>query len=214
MARDVGSRHVAENVPSVARDEGEILRRLREQVIEIVRERGLKHFEEPVVLASGELSYDFIDGKAAFARGEDLEIASRALLRGVQDLGITFDAVGGLTMGADQFAHAVAVLAKREWFVVRKEPKHRGTNRLIEGSELGPGKSVLLVDDVVTTGGSIQKAFRAVGDTGASVVAAAALVDRGDVAHRFFDVSGVPYLALVTYDDLGIAPVGHRLVHA
>src|SRR3989442_5437934 len=100
---------------------------LRDRVIEIVRERGLLRLPEPVVLASGELSRDFIDAKAGLARGEDLELACRAIVEAVG--AIEWDAIGGLTMGADQFAHVVAVLASKQWFVVRKEPKGRGTNK-------------------------------------------------------------------------------------
>lgn len=175
-------------------------------VLDTIRERGLRTLPEPVVLASGELSRDFVDGKAALSRGEDLAEACRALLDGVA--GIEFDAVGGLTMGADQFAHVMAVLAGKEWFVVRKEPKNRGTNQLVEGARIGAGTRVLVVDDVVTTGGSIQKAHDVLVELGASVVAAVTLVDRGEVARRFFEEKGIPYFALVTYRDLGIDPVG------
>jgi orotate phosphoribosyltransferase len=185
---------------------------LQERVIEIVRERGLLRLDEPVVLASGELSRDFIDGKAALARGEDLELACRAILEQVGD--VDFDAVGGLTMGADQFAHVLAVLASKNWFVVRKEPKGRGTNKVVEGATVGPGTRALLIDDVVTTGGSIQKAYDVLVGLGASVAAATTLVDRGDVAARFFRERNVPYFPLVTYRDLGIEPVGGGLVNA
>lgn len=185
---------------------------LRERVIETVRERGLTHLPEPVALASGQLSQHFVDGKAALARGEDLELACRALLEAVGEL--EFDAVGGLTMGADQFAHVVSVLARREWFVVRKEPKGRGTNKLVEGAQVRPGTRVLLVDDVVTTGGSIRKAYDTVVSLGAEVVAVVALVDRGEVAGEFFRQRGIPYCSLVTYEDLGIAPVGDQFTRA
>ncbi len=186
----------------------------RQRVVEIVRDRGLIHFDEPVRLASGELSHDFIDGKAALSHGEDLAIACSAMLVELERAGITFDAVGGLTMGADQFAHGVALLGSRQWFVVRKEPKNRGTNQLIEGAAIGQGVRALLVDDVVTTGGSIQRAFEAITGAGADVVAAATLVDRGDVAGRFFEDRGIPYFRLVTYSDLQIPPVGGGLIAA
>ncbi|MBV8161719.1 MAG: orotate phosphoribosyltransferase [Acidimicrobiia bacterium] len=182
----------------------------RERVIAIVRERGLLRLPEPVVLASGELSRDFIDGKAALSQGDALRLACEAILEHVGD--VEFDAVGGLTMGADQFAHGIAVLTGRQWFVVRKEPKGRGTNKLVEGAKVGTGTRVLLVDDVVTTGGSIQKAHDAITALGATVVAAATLVDRGDIAVRYFRDRDVPYSPVVTYRDLGIEPVGGGLV--
>jgi orotate phosphoribosyltransferase len=179
-----------------------------ECVAEIIRSHGLTHFEEPVRLASGEFSQDFIDCKAALSRGPDLAVACRAMIQAVAALGIEFEAVGGLTMGADQLAHGISILAPCDWFVVRKEPKNRGTNRIVEGATLGVDTRVLLVDDVVTTGGSMQRAYDAITAIGAPVVAAATVVDRGEVARRFFDEQNVPYVALVTYRDLAIAPVG------
>ena len=187
----------------------------REELVDIVRRNGVRRLDEPVVLASGELSRDFVDGKAALAQGRDLRVACEVLLEQVQQAhGLSFDAVGGLTMGADQFAHVVAVLADSKWFVVRKEPKGRGTNQLVEGAAVGEGTRVLLVEDVVTTGGSIQKAYDAIIALGAEVVGAVTLVDRGEVAARFFDERAIPYVALVTYRDLGIEPVGGGLVPA
>lgn len=179
---------------------------LKDQVIEIVRDRGLIRFEEPVTLASGEKSREFIDAKAALSRGPDLEVACRALLEQVADL--EFDAVGGLTMGADQFAHVMAVVGRTEWFVVRKDPKGRGTNKLVEGAKVGPGWRVVLVDDVVTTGGSIRKACETIEEIGAGVVGAATLVDRGEVATAYFAARKIPYRPLISYRDLGIEPVG------
>jgi orotate phosphoribosyltransferase len=189
---------------------------LRKQVVQIVLERGLKRLPEPVQLASGALSRDFIDGKAALARGEDLEIASRALLELEVVRDREWDAVGGLTLGADKLAHVVAVIARREWFVVRKEPKNRGTNQLVEGASITSGTRVILVDDVVTTGGSIQKAHNVITELGAEVIAAVTLVDRSDVAAGFFRERGIPYFSLVTYEDLNISPVrvGNGLIPA
>jgi len=179
---------------------------LHDQVVEIVRRRGLRRLPEPVVLASGQTSRDFVDVKVALARGDDLRIACQALIERVA--GVDYDAIGGLTMGADQFAHGVAVLAGKDWFVVRKEPKGRGTNKLAEGAAVGEGTRVLLVDDVVTTGGSIRKAHDVITSLGAVVVAAVTVVDRGDVAARFFEEKAIAYLPIVTYRDLGIDPVG------
>lgn len=179
---------------------------LRDQVVEIVRRRGLLRLPVPVTLASGQTSQDFVDGKAALARGADLETACRAVLEAVE--GIVFDAVGGLTMGADHLAHGVSLLSGSEWFVVRKAPKGRGTDKVVEGAAVGVGSRVLLVDDAVTSGGSIRRAHDTIVALGAEVVAAVTLVDRGEVAAPYFAAKGVPYAALVTYRDLGIEPVG------
>lgn len=181
---------------------------LRDQLREIVRREGYLRLDEPIQLRSGEWSRDFIDGKRALARGGDLELACRALVEMLDERHIEFDAVGGLTLGADQFAHGTAIVAAKDWFVVRKEPKGRGTNRLVEGAQLYEGVRVLLVDDVVTTGGSIKQAWSSIKDTGAQIVAAVTLVDRGEVAAKFFAEVGIPYLPLLTYHDLGIEPVG------
>jgi orotate phosphoribosyltransferase len=182
--------------------------RLRDRVVEIVREHGYRRLDAPVRLASGEMSLDYIDGKRALAYGPHLKLACEALLELVDSAGVQFDAVGGLTLGADQFAHVAAVLSERSWFVVRKNVKDHGTRKKVEGAALGPGVSVLLVDDVVTTGGSILEALEAVAETGAHVAMAISLVDRGDVATQLFARAGIPYRALVTYEDLGIEPVG------
>lgn len=153
------------------------------------------------------MSSEFVDGKEALADWADLELACRAIVGAVKAAGIDFDASGGLTMGADALAVGVAAVARCRWFFVRKEPKGRGTGRLIEGARLGTGDRVLLVEDVVTTGGSIMKAHDAVAATGADVVAAATVVDRGDRATERFAAVGVPYFPLLGYADLGIDPI-------
>jgi orotate phosphoribosyltransferase len=188
------------------------LSHLQNEVIEIVRARGHQRLTEPVQLASGEMSLDFVDGKRALEEGEDLEKACRAMLELVDR--IEFDAIGGLTLGADQFAHVMAVIAKRRWFVVRKAVKGRGTNRRVEGANLTQGVKALLVDDVVTTGSSIREAYDVITELGATVVGAVTLVDRGERASQMFRTEGIPYFAVATYKDLGIEPVGGGLVNA
>jgi orotate phosphoribosyltransferase len=180
---------------------------LREQLIEIVR-GGLTRLDEPVQLASGDMSSYFVDCKKALARGRDLKLAGDALAALAKSLGATFDAVGGLTMGADALAHAVAISTDTDWFSVRKKEKDRGTRKRIEGADLGPGRRVLLVDDVVTRGGSIFDALNAIQQTGAVIAGAVTLVDRGIHGAKKFAEEGIPYQPLVTYEQLGIPPVG------
>ncbi len=188
--------------------------RLRQDLIELVRRRGLVHFDEPVELASGGFSRDFIDTKRALARGGDLRVACEAVIELGTELGVEFDAIGGLTMGADKIAHGVAVIlgGDVEWFSVRKQAKERGTKKRIEGAELAVGTRVLLTEDVVTRGGSIADALQAIRATGASVVAAVSIVDRGHFGRRLFEQEHIPYEPLVTFTDLGIEPVGNNPV--
>jgi orotate phosphoribosyltransferase len=122
--------------------------------------------------------------------------------------GAEFDAVGGLVLGAVPFTFAVALAARARWFLIRKEPKGRGTNRWAEGARIGPGTRVMLVDDVITTGGSIQLAYERVQAEGAEVVFATTLVDRGDRAAAFFQTRSIPYVPMLTYRDLAIDRVG------
>lgn len=181
------------------------------QVLEIVERRGHRILAEPVELRSGGRSRHFVDGKRALARGDDLRVAATALLDLVREAGVDFDAVGGLTMGADHLAHAMALVAgDLEWFSVRKAAKGRGTDQRVEGAELGPESRVVVIEDVVTTGGSIVEAVEAVRETGATVVFATSMVDRGDDGAGALAAAGVPYRCLLTYHDLGIPAVGRE----
>lgn len=174
---------------------------------DLIRTRGYEHREEPFRLASGQLSHDYIDGKYAIDTGERMAIVSRAVADLATARGIEFDAVGGLTMGADPLAHGVAMVTGKAWFSVRKEQKSRGREQWIEGTRLEPGMKVLLVDDVISTGGSTEIAYERIIPLGVVVTGVIPMVDRGDVATGRFAKRGVPFAALVTYRDLGIEPV-------
>jgi orotate phosphoribosyltransferase len=181
---------------------------LQQALVDIILAKGHLRLDEPVQLASGDWSRDFIDNKRAFALGSDLILAGEGLVGLAAEEGWDFDAVGGLTLGADHFSHAVAVVADCSWFVVRKAAKERGTKRRVEGVVLGEGTRVLVVDDVVTRGGSILDAYHAVVETGAEVVGVTAMVDRGRATSAIFAGLGVPFRPLLTYRDLGLDPVG------
>ena len=179
----------------------------RDEAIRRVATRGLERREEPFRLASGQLSHDYIDGKFAIDSGPSLLVVCQAILELVDEAGIEFTAVGGVTMGSDALTHGVALVSGARWFTVRKEPKQRGREQWVEGTRLGPEDQVLLVEDVVTTGASIMKAYDKATEAGATVVCVVPMVDRGDSGRELFEPLGVRYLPLMTYRDLDIEPV-------
>ncbi|HWD25269.1 MAG TPA: hypothetical protein VG368_07365 [Acidimicrobiales bacterium] len=140
--------------------------------------------------------------------GADLRVAAEAVVDFLNSRGIEFDALGGMTMGADPVAHAVAVVAQSRWYSVRKAEKTHGTGQRIEGATIGPGVRVVVFEDTTSTGRSLLDALGVVEASGAEVVAALTLLDRGaDTPSRFVG-HGVRFLSLLTYVDLGIEPVG------
>lgn len=179
----------------------------RRELLAIVLAHGYRRMDEPVQLASGQMNRDFVDGKRALARGDHLALACRAMAALADEHGAAWEAAGGLTMGADQFAHGLAIVTGRSWFVVRKQAKERGTRQRVEGAQIGEGTRVLLVEDVISTGGSLLQALDAVQETGAEVVFATTLVDRGDLVGPKLAARGVAYEPVLTYRDLDIEPI-------
>jgi orotate phosphoribosyltransferase len=183
------------------------LSELRTQVVDLVSRFGHERRDEPFKLSSAGWSHDYVDGKRAVAQGARLKLVGEAIAELARSLGIVFDAVGGMTMGADPIALAVAMTTDAQWFSVRKEAKRHGRQRRIEGAELAEGDRVLLVEDVTTTGSSILEALDALEEIGAVVVLATPLVDRGELTRQAFDSKKIRYEPLLTYKDLGIDPV-------
>ncbi len=131
-------------------------------------------------LASGKESLHYFDGKKLTSEGEGFHQVGMALLDELADTDI--DAVGGLALGAFPIVTAVTAASYQRgkpipWFIVREEAKTHGTRRKIEG-HLREGSRVAIVDDVITTGGSVKKAIEAVEEVGCEVVKVVALVDR------------------------------------
>ncbi|MCH9815256.1 MAG: orotate phosphoribosyltransferase, partial [Actinomycetia bacterium] len=119
---------------------------------------------------------------------------------------LDFDAVGGLTLGADPVAAAmlhVAAATDRplDAFVVRKSEKQHGLQRRVEGPDVA-GRRVLAVEDTSTTGGSVLTAVEALREAGAEVVAVAVIVERG--AAPAIAAADLPYLAAYSLADLGL----------
>jgi orotate phosphoribosyltransferase len=180
---------------------------LRGELRELIARYGHERRSEPFKLSSAGWSYDYVDVKRAISSGSRLRLVGQAIAELASSSGVAFDAVGGMTMGADPIALAVAIESGAEWFSVRKEPKRHGKQKRIEGAELADDAKILLVEDVTTTGRSIVAALSALEEIGARVVMASPLVDRGEITRPSFESKGIRYEPLLTYADLGIDPV-------
>ena len=179
----------------------------RDDLLAIVSERAVLRLDAPVELSSGGMSDVFVDVKLAMAAGPHLALACRVIAAQLAAAGISYDAVGGMTLGADQFSYGMAIVTGCGWYVVRKKPKGRGTDRRIEGTQPGPGTTVVVVEDAVSTGGSLLEALDVVVATGADVAAAVTLVDRGRSLAPVLEQRGIAYHPVFSYTDLGIDPL-------
>jgi orotate phosphoribosyltransferase len=176
----------------------------RGRLAQLVRDGGYERREQPFRLSSGATSHDYVDVRRAVANGAALRTVAEAM---IDEVGSDWDLIGGPTMGADPLAHAVALLADKSWFSVRKEPKGHGRGQWIEGGDLVPGDRVLAVEDTVSTGGSLLGAIERIVGTGATVVAATVVLDRSPAVAPRFEAAGIPWLPLLTWEDLGIEPL-------
>jgi orotate phosphoribosyltransferase len=173
----------------------------RERLIEELRDHALVLGE--VVLTSGRTAQYYVDAKRAVLRPAGFA----ALAELVADRARAWDAtaVGGLTMGADAPAcAALAGGADVKAFFVRKDVKQHGLQRRIEGPPLQPGERCLVVEDVVTTGGSTLQAIEAVREAGLAIAGVVTILDRlAGGAERIREAAGgAPYEALATIDDV------------
>jgi orotate phosphoribosyltransferase len=174
--------------------------RLRELLLERSVQQG------DFVLTSGERSSYYVDCRttATAAEGQVLiGILGMSLLRAS---GLRPDSVGGLTMGADPVAYAIAHTSWLEGdpvdaFTVRKEPKQHGTGKRIEGS-FSPGDRVVVIEDVITSGGSALRACDAVEAEGGSVVGVLAVLDREVGGRQVIEERGYPVLSIFKISDL------------
>lgn len=181
---------------------------LRQDLLELTKTRGYLRSAEPFKLSSGALSHDYVDMRRAVALGQDLRLAAEAVIAELEREAIAYDVIGGMTMGADPVAHAVALLSGRGWYSVRKAEKGHGARNRVEGSKLGPGVRAVVFEDTTSTGRSILEALDVVLETGASVVLALTILDRGEQARAAFAARSTPYRFLLNYSDLGIEAIG------
>jgi len=172
-----------------------------ETLVEELRRHALVIGE--VTLTSGRTASYYVDAKRAILRPAGFAALAELVAALARELGAT--AVGGLTLGADAPAcAALAGGADVKAFFVRKETKAHGLQRRVEGPLLEPGERCLVVEDVVTTGGSTIQAIEALQAEGAEVVGVTAVLDRlaGGAEAIIRAAPGAPYRPLVTIDDV------------
>jgi orotate phosphoribosyltransferase len=176
----------------------------RETLQRLLFKRAFRYSEEPSFrLASGALSRYYLNSKLVTLDPKGATLIGRLVFERIRGLGV--QAVGGLTLGADPVALATAIASEAAGepiaaFVVRKEPKGHGTAQWIEGPLL-PEAPVAVVDDVVTTGGSTEKALDILEQLGHPVLKVIALVDRNEGGREAITRRGISFESLFHIND-------------
>jgi orotate phosphoribosyltransferase len=157
------------------------------------------------ILASGRQSTLYIDARLTTMSPQGLVLIGTL---GFERIRHTWnaDSIGGLTLGADPISYAISYASAKSdtplrAFTVRKEAKTHGTGKLIEGP-FQAGDRTVVIEDVITTGGSALKAVAAIRNAGGSVAGVLALVDREEGGREAIQAAGVPVVSLVTAHDL------------
>jgi orotate phosphoribosyltransferase len=153
-----------------------------------------------VVLASGRESDFYFDMKPAMLDPDGAALMAELILQQIQD--VKTDCIGGLEMGAVPLIAPVAMLSPKfgrplPGFFVRKAVKDHGTKKRVDGTDIA-GKTVVILEDVTTTGGSAMDAVRAVTEAGANVALVISILDRGEGAAELYAAAGIPFKSLFT----------------
>lgn len=177
----------------------------REKLKSIILE--LSYEKRLVTLASGRQSDFYFDGKQTTLHAEGGWLVGKLFYEAIKDVpGV--QAVGGITLGADPIATATSIAACLDGmplhaFIIRKEPKGHGTGQWLEGRKnLPPGTKVVIVEDVVTTGGSSMKAVNRAKEEGLEVLGIVSLVDREEGGRENIEAEGYWLKAIFTKSQL------------
>lgn len=178
----------------------------RQKLIDLFHQRALKFGD--FTLASGKKSSYYLDGKQITLHSVGLQLVSEGLLDLLAD--VKFDAIGGMSIGADPIVGGVLVVAGAQGkdlsgFMVRKDSKDHGTKKFVEGPVVR-GMKVVIIDDVVTTGGSALQAVDRVQEFGCEVVQVVGIVDRMEGGAANFAARKLPFRSLLSIKDFGITP--------
>ncbi len=175
-----------------------------EQLCSLLAERSFQLGE--FQLTSGARSDYYIDCRTTTMHAHGQVLIGKVGLEAIRSAGLAPDAIGGLTMGADPMAYAIANESWRSQnpihaFSVRKRAKRHGAGQLIEGC-FEPGARVVIVEDVITTGGSALKACEAVNHARGEVLGVLGLVDREEGGVAAIEKAGLRTIVLYTASDL------------
>lgn len=176
----------------------------RRQLLKKLRDSFVYSNEPTFTLSSGRKSRYYIDCKKVTLDAEGAFLVGHLILDAIRDLEV--DAIGGMTLGADPIATAAAVLSYSEErqipaFIIRKEPKPHGTSAYIEGN-LSREARVVVVDDVLTGGGSTERTIRILEEAGCKIIQVIALVDRKEGGRDRLEALGYTVESLFTVEDL------------
>jgi len=179
----------------------------KQALIEIIRERSFQYTSEPSFkLSSGGVSRFYFNLKKTTQSPDGMYLVGKMVFEKIKELGLAPQAIGGLTMGADPIAYAVAMHSYHmkepiQAFVIRKEPKGHGLRLPLEGN-VKAGDHVVIIDDVVTTGGSAIKAINVAAEYGLIIDAVIVLVDRCEQKGRQnIEALGYPVYDILTVGD-------------
>ena len=169
-------------------------------LVALLADRSVKRGQ--FTLASGKKSEYYIDARLTTMSPEGLFLIGALALASLRKSGWRPDAIGGLTLGADPISYAVSYASAGSdnplrAFTVRKEAKSHGTGRLIEGP-FRAGDRVVVIEDVITTGGSALRAIEVIRAAQGRVVGALALVDRGEGGRQAIEAAGTSVISLVS----------------
>ena len=177
------------------------------RLVELIKELAVVHGK--VTLSSGLEADYYVDLRRATLHHEAAPLIGKVMLKLLDDNGFgDVDAAGGLTMGADPVASAILHQAaaqgrKLDAFVVRKQAKAHGMGRQVEGPDVS-GKSLIVIEDTSTTGGSPLTAAAALEKAGGKILAVATVVDRDTGARQAIEAKGYRYLSLISLEELGL----------
>ncbi len=178
---------------------------IREELLKIVKEKAFQKGD--YTLSSGKKSSYYFDGKQVTLHPQGILLLGKTILAMLQ--GVTAEAIGGPTLGADPIATAVSLLSSQtgrplKAFIVRKEEKKHGTQKRIEGPKLEKGERVVVVEDVITSGKSVMEAISEIEKLGCRVVKVICLVDREEGADQL--LSPYNFSPIFTKTELGPRP--------